>query len=159
MRYGYHYTPCDSSCSGPGLWLLLKLSALVGTAAGVWWVLKAIGRAMSTAASAAASAGPGILAALGIIVVLGSVGVVTFVIRNNQRPPLLPHDRPARHALGMSTVEVIDVTPNPRSLNPPRPAYQPFVVQGAAEASPRVSRDSRPAYQTFATPERVTATR
>jgi hypothetical protein len=141
MRYGYHYTPCDSSCSGPGLWLLLKLSALVGTAAGVWWVLKAIGRATSAAAAAAASASPAILVILGMIVVLASVGVVAFVIRNNQRPPLLPHDRPARQALPASTVEVIEVIPNPRPLNPPRPAYQPF------------------AYQTFTAKERVTAAR
>jgi hypothetical protein len=141
MKYGYHYTPCDSSCSGPGLWLLLKLSAILGTAAGVWWALTAIGRAMSAAATAAASAAPAVLAVAGVLVAAAAVAVVTFVVRNNQRPPLLPHDRPARQALGASTVEVIDVTPNRKRLNPPRPAYQTF------------------AYQTFAASDHVTASR
>jgi len=129
MKYGFHYTPCDSSCSGPGLWLLLKLSAVLGTAAGVWWVLKAIGRAMSAAAAAAADTGPAVLAITGAVVAAAAVAVVTLVARNNQRPPLLPHDRPARQAIGASTVEVIDVTPNRRPLNPPRPAYGQYAYQ------------------------------
>ena len=141
MKYGYHYTPCDSSCSGPGLWLLLKLSVILGTAAGVWWVLKAIGRALSAAATAATEAGPAVFAIAGVIAAAAAVAVVTFVVRNNQRPPLIPHDRPARQELDASTVEVIDVIPNRKRLNPPRPAYQTY------------------AYQTFATPEHATMSR
>lgn len=147
MNYGYHYTPCNTGSSGPGMWLLLKLAAVIGAAAGIWWVLKAIGRAMSAAASAAATAGPIMLATVGVIIAAAAVAVVTFVVRNNQRPPLLPHDRPFRldrpeqRALEGSTVEVIDVVPNRKRLNPPRPAHPQF------------------AYQAFTARDRVTVSR
>ena len=140
MKYGYHYTPCDSACSGPGLWLLVKLAAVLGTAAGVWWLLKAIGRGVTSAASTVSAAGSAAPVALilAIAVLAAPVGLfVLLVVRNNQRPPMLPHDRPGQQlALESSTVEVIDVTPNPRPLNAPRPVYQPSF---AASARPKAA--------------------
>jgi hypothetical protein len=142
MKYGYHYTPCDSACSGPGLWLLVKLAAALGTAAGVWWLLKAIGRGVASAADtvsvAAGSAAPVVLI-LAVVVLASPLALFALlVVRNNQRPPMLPHDRPdpldrpdRRLALEGSTVEVIDVTPNPRPLSAPRPAYQPAFATSA----------------------------
>lgn len=131
MKHGYHYTPCNTSSSGPSLWVLLKLAAAVGTTAGVWWLLKAIGRATAAAFGAAAetasAAAPAILGTAGIIIATAAVLVATMIVRNNQRPPLLPHDRPHRRGLLQeSTVEVIEVTPNRRRLSPPQPAQQPF---------------------------------
>jgi hypothetical protein len=133
LKYGYHYTPCDSACSGPGIWLLVKLAAVLGTAAGVWWLLKAIGRGVASAAESvsgdASAAAPVSLILVGIVLLAPVALVVLLIARNNQRPPMLPHDRPDRPdrrlALEGSTIEVIDITPNPRPLNPPRPVYQP----------------------------------
>jgi hypothetical protein len=136
LKYGYHYTPCDSACSGPGVWLLVKLAAVIGTAAGVWWLLKAIGRGVASAAEtvsgAASSAAPVALILVGVVLVAPVALVALLIVRNNQRPPMLPHDRPDRPdrldrqlALESSTVEVIDITPNPRPLSLPRPVYQP----------------------------------
>jgi hypothetical protein len=139
MNYGYHYTPCNAASSGPGLWLMLKLSAVVGAAAGIWWVLKAIGRAMTAVASAAAAAAPVMLAIAGVATAAIAVAAVRLVVQTNQRPPLLPHDRPNRRALPVSTVEVIDVTPNRKRLNPPRPAYQQVVYPAYAREHVTVS--------------------
>lgn len=137
MKYGYHYTPCSAGSSGPGAWLLLKLALLAGAAAGVLWVLKAIGRATVAAADAvtgaATAAGPFLLAAVVAIGVLFALAVVMVVVRNNQRPPLIPHDRPVRRELGGSTVEIIDVTPNRKRLDPPRPVYQPLTSRPRAK--------------------------
>lgn len=137
MRYGYHYTPCATGASGPGLWLLLKLAVLAAIGAGVWWVLQAIGRATAAAvgavSGAAAAAGPVMVVALAAVGVMVALGVMTLVVRNNQRPPMVPHDRPARRALGTSTVEVIDVTPNRRPLDRPRPVYQPLAARRPAK--------------------------
>lgn len=137
MKYGYHYTPCSTGSSGPGLWLLIKLAALAGAAAAVWWALQAIGRAtvaaVDTVAGAATAAGPILLVAVGLVGVLFVLAVVMVVVRNNQRPPLVPHDRPTRAALGGSTVEIIDVTPNRERLDPPRPVYQPLTSRPRAK--------------------------
>jgi hypothetical protein len=136
MKYGYHYTPCSTGSSGPGLWLLIKLAALAGAAAAVWWALQAIGRAtvaaVDTVTGAATAAGPILLGAVGLIGVLFVLAVVMVVVRNNQRPPLVPHDRPTRAALGGSTVEIIDVTPNRKRLGPPQPIYQPLASRPRA---------------------------
>jgi hypothetical protein len=140
MNYGYHYTPCNTGSSGPGLWLILKLSAIVGAAAGIWWVLKAIGRAMTAVAAAAAAAAPVVLAIVGVTIAAMAVAVVRLIVRTNQRPPLLPHDRPVRRALPTSTVEVIDVTPNRRRLNAGRPAYQHIAYPAYAREHVTVSR-------------------
>lgn len=137
MKYGYHYTPCATGSSGPGMWLLLKLAAVVGIAAGVWWVLTAIGRATVAAvdavAGAASAAGPIMLGAVAVIAAVFVLAVVMVVVRNNQRPPLVPHDRPVRGALSASTVEVIAVTPNRLRLDPPRPVYQPLTSRTRAK--------------------------
>ena len=143
MKYGYHYSPCSTGSSGPGLWLLIKLAALAGAAAAVWWALQAIGRAtvaaVDTVAGAATAAGPILLGGVGLIGVLFVFAVVVVVVRNNQRPPLVPHDRPTRAALGgstalgSSTVEIIDVTPNRRRLDPPQPVYQPLTSRPHAK--------------------------
>jgi hypothetical protein len=143
MKYGYHYTPCDSACSGPGVWLLVKLAAVLGVAAGVWWLVKAIGRGVASTADAvsgAASSAPLALLIAGIVVVAPVALVALAIARNNQRPPMLPHDRPDRPdrrlALESSTVEVIEVIPNPRPLSPPRPTYEPaFTARPHREAA------------------------
>jgi hypothetical protein len=141
MNYGYHYTPCSSACSGPAPWVALKLAAIAGAVLGIGWVLRAIGRAIASAASAvsgaAAAAGPIVLVLAGLVVAGFVAAVVMFVVRNNQRPPLVPHDRPERtdrRMLEGSTVEVIEVIPNRPRLNAPRPAFQPFASRTHANA-------------------------
>jgi hypothetical protein len=148
MKYGYHYTPCHTGSSGPGLWLLIKLAIVAGLAAGVWWVVNAIARATTAAvgavAGAATTAGPVVIGAVGAVALMFAVAVVVLIIHNNQRPPLIPHDRPVRGELMASvveesTVEVIDVTPNRRRLDPPRPVYRPLPSRPYAEV-PRLAR-------------------
>jgi hypothetical protein len=141
MNYGYHWTPCSSACSGPGAWVALKLAAVAGVLLGIGWVLRAIGRAVASAANAvsgaAAAAGPIVFIVAGLVLAGFVAAVVTFVVRNNQRPPLIPHDRPERSDRGMlegSTVEVIEVIPNRPRLNAPRPVYQPFAPRPHANA-------------------------
>ena len=132
MKYGYHYTACNTGPSGPGMWLMLKLATVGGVAAGVWWLLKTIARAVTTAVStvagAANAAAPVILGVAGVVLLMVAAAIVALVVQNNQRPPMLPHDRPDRRVLEEWTVEVIDVTPNRQRLNPPQQTAQPYLL-------------------------------